>query len=175
MIRMTACILGLSLGSVAPALAEAPSTAALYACAEKADDAERLACYDAAVGRLKTAEEAGEITTVSREQVEKVQRESFGFSIPSLPAIALPRLGGGDGEDREIDEITEAVASVAPGPDGKLRVRLENGQVWRQVDTTSVYLSRRNPPEAALIRRAALGSFRMKLDNGIFFRVTREQ
>ncbi len=175
MIRTPACLLALSLSLFAPAAAEAPSTATLYACADKANDAERLACYDAAVGRLRTAEEAGEITTVSREQVEQVQRESFGFAIPSLPSITLPRLGGDDSKADEIEAITEAVARIAPGSDGKLRVVLENGQVWRQVDTTSVYLSRRSPPEAALIKRAALGSFRMKLDDGIFFRVTREQ
>ncbi|MCI4645857.1 MAG: hypothetical protein MRY64_13840, partial [Hyphomonadaceae bacterium] len=106
--------------------------------------------------------------TVTREQVENVQRDTFGFSMPSLPSIAMPRLGG-ESEDGQIDEITYAITDVDRDAYGKVIVTLENGQVWRQTD------SGRTPrnPEAALIKRAALGSYMMKLDGSRAIRVRR--
>lgn len=164
---VTICVVGQA------ALAQEPtaSTEAVYACVGLEDDAERLACYDSAVGRLQQAEEAGELTTVSREDIEEVRRDSFGFSLPSLPRLALPSLNG---EDDELDRITVAVARVRPDVYGKAIVTLENGQVWRQTDSTLVPEVRHGADEAE-IRKAAFGSFKMKLDNGRSFRARREE
>ena len=107
-------------------------TDTVYACADISEDVERLACYDQAVGRLKQAEEAGEITTVTREQVEEARRDSFGFSMPSFPSLALSRMDGGDAE--ELEEVTYQVVELEEDRHGKLFVTLENGQVWQQTD-----------------------------------------
>lgn len=165
--RLSTPILVVLMAAPFAATAEPVSTDEVYACASMDDDAERLACYDAAVGRLKQAEEAGEITTVTREQVAEVQRDSFGFSIPSLPSIAMPRLGGGEAE--EIEELTFAVTDLDRSGYGKVTVTLENGQVWRQTDSERTPLS----ADEALIKRAAFGSYMMKLDGGRAFRVER--
>ncbi len=155
-----------------PALAESPvSTGDVYACAEIESNEERLACYDTAVGRLKAAEEAGEVATVTREEVEQVKKDSFGFSIPSLPKLALPKLGGDD--DGEIKEIQQAVVSVRTTPLKKVIVTLENGQVWEQTDTTKIFVSKKRPPQTAVVKAASLGSFKMKLDNGRVFKAKR--
>jgi len=66
------------------------STSAVYACASLGDDGERLACYDAAVGRLQAAEEAGEVTTVSRAEVEEVQKEAFRLASRCPPCQSWP-------------------------------------------------------------------------------------
>lgn len=158
----------LSLG--APALAQEISTADVYVCADIAEDSARLACYDEAVGRLEAAETAGEIATVTRSEVEAVQRDSFGFSIPSLPSLALPRLGGGEGDDGDLERVTVAVSRISRDGFGDVVVTLENGQVWRQTDRGQV---RYRDPEMAEVRRAAMGSFMMRLDNGRLFRVER--
>lgn len=164
---------GMILLSASPlALAENPATTeAVYACSEEADDLARLACYDAAVGRLQAAEEAGEIATVTREEVETVQREGFGFSIPSLPALAMTALGGEE-SSAEIENIVEEVDRVTRNSAGKAVIYLTNGQVWRQTGTERV--TRRDVSEAEIVR-AAFGSFKMKLDGGNAFRVTRVQ
>ena len=171
MIRPLAIAAVFSLAAL-PALAEEVSTSDVYACKAIASDAERLACYDAAVGRLKAAEEAGEVKTFTRKDVEQVKRESFGFSIPSLPKLAF---GNKDDEGKakpdDLKEVTEAVKSVG-GTRGALRVTLENGQVWVQIDDKSV--NPRNQKEAR-IYQAALGSYKMKLDGGLAFRVRREK
>ena len=169
MIRPLALIAVLGLATL-PALAEDVSTSDVYACKDIATDTERLACYDAAVGRLKAAEEAGEVKTFTRKEVEDVKRDSFGFSIPSLPKLAF---GGKDdsGKDKsdELKEVTFPIASIS-GKRGALKITLENGQVWQQTDTKGV-----NPrgQKEARIYQAALGSYKMKLDGGLAFRVER--
>lgn len=167
-------VFALTLAALAPGLAsgetDGASTAAVYACAGTEDDAARLACYDAAVGRLKAAEEAGEITTITREEVENVQRDTFGLSFPSLPAIAMPRLGGNGDDDGQLDSITFAVANIERNPYDKAVVTLENGQVWIQTDGGMFSI---RGIEEAEIQRAAFGSFKMKLDGGRAFRVRR--
>ncbi|MEZ5967455.1 MAG: hypothetical protein R3C00_00105 [Hyphomonas sp.] len=170
MIRPIAALALLGLTAL-PALAEDVSTADVYACKDIAADAERLACYDAAVGRLKAAEDAGEVKTFTRKDVEQVKRDSFGFSIPSLPKLAFGGEHDGKGKSEDLKEVTEAVKSVG-GARGALRITLENGQVWVQIDDKSV-----NPrgQKEARIYQAALGSYKMKLDGGLAFRVRREK
>lgn len=170
MFRNSAALIALCL-MCSPALAEDVSTKDVYACKDMPGDTERLACYDAAVGRLKAAEEAGEVTTVSRKEVEQVKRDSFGFSIPSLPSFGLSKLTGNDGGNAEIQDVTESIASVS-GRSGNLRVTLKNGQVWIQTDDKKV---RNKNQSEAFIYQAALGSFKMKLDGGLAFRASREK
>ena len=157
-----------------PAFADKPvSTGDVYACAEIDDNDARLACYDTAVGRLKAAEEAGEVATVTRADVEQVKRDSFGFSIPSLPKLALPKLGGGDESDGEIKQIEQAVVNVRTTPYKKVIVTLENGQVWEQTDSTKIFISKKRPPQSATVKAASFGSFKMRLDNGRVFKAKR--
>lgn len=156
-----------------PILAQTASTGDVYACVEIESDTDRLACYDGAVGRLKAAEESGEVATVSREEVEQVRKDSFGFSIPSLPTLALPKFGSN--EDAELKRVETGVAAVRSSANGALLVTLDNGQVWRQIDSKPVRVSRKRLPEKATIKTAALGSFMMKLDKGPLFRVRREK
>ncbi|WP_300395725.1 hypothetical protein [Henriciella sp.] len=163
----------LIVSTVLPAQAQetgSASTSEVYACAEIETDEDRLACYDAAVGRLKSAEEAGEVVTVSREEVKQVKKESFGFSIPSLPNFAASVFGGDDEDD--IDQLTLPVSRVEQARSGFI-VYLENGQVWRQIDNKRVYYSKKRGVEEATIKSAALGSYMMKFDDGVLFRVER--
>lgn len=146
-------------------LAQEASLDAVLACRSIADPAERVVCYDAAVGRLDEAQAQGEVKVITRAEVEKVQRESFGFSIPSLPSF-----GGGKDAGDGLERVTEPVKSVSASG-GKLRVVLENGSVWQQIDDKSI---RARKAGSAEIYKASLGSYKMKLDGGLAFRVRRE-
>ena len=160
-------------GLALPAIAETPvGTGDVYACAEIENNEDRLACYDTAVGRLKAAEEAGEVATVTREEVEQVKKDSFGFSIPSLPKLALPKLGGGE-DDGELKEIQQAITEVTRTRDNKLVITLANGQVWQQTDSLKIVVSKRSPPEIAVVKAASFGSFKMKLGNSRAFKAKR--
>jgi hypothetical protein len=144
--------------------------AAIYACAELEDPTERLACYDAASGRLKAAEETREITVVSKAEVEAVRRESFGFSLPTLPKLFS---GDEDGESDAIETVTLAVTDVELDGEGKLRVTLEGGAVWQQIDTTRVRIKKSETVKEATIEAASFGSFFLKLDDRRGFRARR--
>jgi len=168
-------LLTISLGfmcSTGVAQAQEPvSTDAIYACAEITDDAQRLACYDDTVGRFEAAEIAGEVTTISKSEVKELSKESFGFSLPSLPRIMRPK--SGDGELAALNKIELAVSSIERTRNNKILVTLENGQVWLQTDGKRIQFSKRLGVDAAVVQRAALGSFKMKLDDGTAFRVKR--
>ena len=165
MLRRLAVMTLFAAGLAGPALAQEASLDAVLACRAIEDPTERVGCYDAAVGRLEQAQAEGEVKVITRAEVEKVQRESFGFRIPSLPSF-----GGGNDGGEELERVTEPVKSVSSSG-GKLRVTLENGSVWQQIDDKNV---RARDVQSAEIYQAAMGSYKMKLDGGLAFRVRRE-
>jgi hypothetical protein len=150
-----------------------PTTEEIYFCVDIIDDKERLNCYDLEVGKLRAAETAGDITTISKSEVENLQKDSFGFSLPTLAKGVLPKFGSN--QNQEILSVEERVTSIRKLPLGKLLIRLENGQVWEQTDSRRIIYSSKRGVERAEIKRAALGSFKMKLDGGIAFRAKRVQ
>lgn len=148
-----------------PAFAQtsAPTPQAItdvYACAQIQDDAQRLQCYDGAVGRLRQAESQGQVVAVDRSQAAEIERDSFGFHLPSLSRL-LPNLEGGD---REIDNVQMTVASVSANPLGYHTFVMQNGQVWVQVEPDSARNVRAG--DTVTIQRAALGSFRLISSRG---------
>lgn len=152
----------------------------IYACASISDDNERLACYDAAVGRAQQAEKQGEFKTITRQEAEDVQKDAFGFSLPSLPKFNLPSLGRGDDtikKDKEgqIEEVSLEIDRVTRDGYDKLIVRFKNGQVWRQTESGKIMVSTKRPPTSAIIKRAAFGSFLIKLNTGERFKAKREE
>ncbi|MEO0466447.1 MAG: hypothetical protein AAF216_07870 [Pseudomonadota bacterium] len=157
---------------------ETASTEAVYSCAEIDEIEARLACYDEAVGRLQVAEEAGEITTITKEEVEQAERDSFGLSLPSLSGLAFPGFGNGDDddeeEDRGVETITAGVVNIRESAYGDLIVTLDNGSVWRQIDSKNVFVGR-SGVESATVERASMGSYRMSLDGRGRFTVRREE
>ena len=77
-------------------------------------------------------------------------------------------LGKSDG-DTNLKEVVQPVKSIR-GKRGGLVIYLENGQIWRQIDSKQL---RNNGQSEAQIYEAALGSYKMKLDGGLAFRVER--
>lgn len=186
------------MGSAAFAQSAAPTPGAMeavFACQSKTDNMERLACFDAAISNLQQAESTGEIITVTREQVENVEKDSFGFNIPSLPRLSgLFGRGKSGSAAAEVnrDPLTRPVETPRPKRevetpfDGnniksiqleimrvkefgykKHRFYLANGQVWEQIDNTRVRVPKikKNDKPLAYISRAALGSYLLKVDD----------
>jgi hypothetical protein len=150
--------------------------AEVYRCADISESEARLACYDAAVGRLKQAEEAGDFRAIDREGVTEVRREAFGFALPNLARI-LP-FGGDDDNDGQAEQALERqtfeIARVIERPYGYFAFVMTNGQVWAQVVAASARPMR--PGAQVTIRRASLGSYMMVSERGgAAQRVRREQ
>ena len=150
-----------------PAPGRAPAVQTVLDCQKIADGGQRLACFDASVAAMERAESTGDLVTIDKEQRRAARHQAFGLPLPSLSFLDRGE------KPEEVDRITAKVASASRDPYGKWTVKLDDGAVWRQIDDTEVD----RPPHAgstAEIRRAALGSFTMKLDGQFAIRVHRD-
>jgi len=159
----------------APALArQAEATAAvvkeLLACRQVGSDAERLACYDKAVGALDQAQRSGAVVVVDREQIKEAKKDAFGFNLPSFG-----KLFDRNGEKTEqVNEIELVVDHATRNAGGKWVITMEGGQVWRQIDTNELYKAPQKGAKA-VVKRGAIGSFSMKIDGDLSFKVHRDE
>lgn len=139
----------------------------LIACKSIADASQRLACFDAKVAALETAQASNEVIIADREQVREARRSVFGLSLPRI------KLFDGNAEKGDnVDEIEATITSVSPMRSGKWLFKLEDGALWQQTEARAT----RTPPkegDSVLIKRGALGSFMAKLNGGRAFKVKR--
>ncbi|MEZ5959512.1 MAG: hypothetical protein R3C30_03670 [Hyphomonadaceae bacterium] len=154
----------------------------VYGCRSITDEAQRLACYDGAVGRLQEAQNTGNLVAVDRGQAQEMDREAFGFSLPSLSRIFGSNSGGGGNSGasastpqfERVDNIQMQIASVTHRRNLPSTFRMTNGQVWVQIDDEVA----RNVREggSVTIQRASMGSYLMRVEaGGPAIRVRRQQ
>lgn len=136
-------------------------------CRKLTDDAARLACYDAAIGKLDEAEKSGDVVVVDKAQVREARKAAFGFN------FQMPSFMTAGEKPEELERISAVVASARQDANGKWIIKLEDGAVWRQIDTA---ILNKDPKKGSKveIRTAALGSFFMKVDNNMQMRVHRD-
>jgi hypothetical protein len=143
----------------------------LVSCRAIADGVARLACYDAQVERLDQAERNAEVVVLDKAEVKKARKGLFGFTIPDLGIFG----GNKDGKDDPADEIKEiesTLKSAGINRSGKWSFTIEDGARWVQTDTTSI-----RTPKVGMkvkIKKAALGSFFMNINDRPGFKVRRE-
>lgn len=153
-----------ALVTAGPARAAAPATTADFlACAAEKDDARRLACFDAAVDRTRTAPANSAPAVVA---APLSQEEKFGLrgELKQEKAQKVPEL-------QELEQLQAQVTKVSTKPHGELVVTLENGQVWTEIQTNSG--ARVKAGDRVAIKAGALGSFLLVAPNGRSTRVTR--
>ena len=139
----------------------------LTACRAVADNAARLACYDAAAAALDSAERQGELVVIDRAAVNETRRQLFGFELPTLP-----RLFNGDESD-EITSIETTLERASMMGENRWVFRLADGSVWRQIDSEPVRFQNR-AGQPVRVRRASLGSFLLTVDGSRAVRVRRQ-
>lgn len=138
---------------------------AVIQCRNIQGDAARLACFDAASTTLAAA---GEVAVVSRQDVEQNQRRLFGFNVSTLNPFERSS-SRPDG----LQSISGAMTSARSLGRGEWLITLDDGSVWRKIDSVeTLFLANRQYP--VTVRRAALGSYMMKVANDPPFRVRRE-
>jgi hypothetical protein len=140
----------------------------LYACRDISDETQRLACYDGAVGRVQQAQDTGNLVAIDRGQAQEMDRESFGFSLPSLSRIFG---GGSDSQSaastprfERVDDVQMEVASVVHRRNAPSTFTMTNGQVWVQIDDEVARNVRQGGQ--VTVRRASLSSYLMSVDAG---------
>lgn len=168
-----ACGLLAAAGAAGPAAAQdgpgrADALERLVACRAIGDAGQRLACYDQAAEALDQAERAGEVVVLDRAQVEQTRRGLFGFAIPD---IDLFNRGGQTAE--EIDDVPYVIRSARGSGRTDWMFEMEDGSVWRQID--GMMWSRPRPGDTAVVSRAALGSYMLRVGDSRPVRVRRER
>lgn len=171
----------LSAGLIASAVI-LPSTASgqtpdvltkLYECKALTDNTARLNCYDSAAGRVEAAQQTGELVAIDREAAEEIQRESFGFNIPSLPKLNIFNRGNKDAPDVKkvkiekptFTSVSLPIESVRTMSNGRVKYYLKNGQVWQQTETKRMGKYKSKQDNVLFIEKGAFGSYFGRVNN----------
>ena len=163
---VTASVLALSVAQTASGadLADAlidcralPSAVARLDCYDQLTDAQTATTNQAA--KTGTAQEAAPaataITTAATATVEAAahvsQEAIFGKNEAEIRKSVQDVTG-----TTEINQMNARVSAVRKSTTGKAIITLDNGQVWKQIDSSRLRLS---GDDEVTIRRASLGSF----------------
>jgi hypothetical protein len=122
-------------------------------CRQVQDTAARLACFDASVALLDSAEQRRDVVVVDSQQVRQARRSLFGIGVPSLSIFS---------GSPEIDAIDTTVTDAQVDGAGRWTVRMADGARWAQTDDNVLGRSPR-AGDKVHIKRAALGSFQMTI------------
>lgn len=133
-------------------------------CRRIADSAQRLACFDRAVGALAAAQERKDIYVADKATMAETRRGLFGFNLPRV------RIFGDSDMAADVKSIESTIRSVSSGQRGYVFI-LEDGAKWAQTD--GAYMDRPKPGSKIRIRRAALGSYMGSIEGRVGFRIER--
>jgi hypothetical protein len=145
-----------------PAAPQPDYLAALKSCQAVATDAERLACFDRAVATMVTAADGGEVRLVDQEEVRKTRRRLFGFSLPDIGLF-----GDNDGEDDELDTLQSTITSVRYSRSDAFTFQIEEGGATWQVSNAPARLRPVKPGDKVEFKKAALGSYFIRINGQI--------
>lgn len=143
----------------------------LIDCRTVSDPTQRLACYDAQVAAIDTAESNRELVVVDKEQIKQTRKSLFGFGDIRLPFFGK-KADATESEEDGVDFIESKIASLRSLSDGKWLFVLEDGARWSQTEPARS----RSPKvgETIKIRKAALGSYLANVNGRPAIRVKRE-
>lgn len=154
------CLIANAVLLAAPAAANERMTDAVRDCRDVPLAGARLDCYDRAVDRFAEEEAAAAeapaaadtATPQSEDTAGQLSAEElFGKSAEGIQE-RIEEIVGAESLDQIEARVTETW-TIAPG---KIAMRLDNGQVWRQVVSSRLRLSE---GDDIIIRRASLGSY----------------
>jgi hypothetical protein len=130
-----------------------PLVAEVTGCRSIADAAARLSCFDRSVAALAAAETRQDVVVMDRQQVRDARKSLFGIGLPDLNLFA--------GSD-DIDHIDATIADTQVDGSGHWTFRMADGARWVQTDDYPI-ARRPRANDKVVIRRAALGSFRLSV------------
>ena len=129
-------------------------------CSSIRRNSERLACYDRAIGAIRSG----------APMSEGAATES-NFGLVTSAAALPPAPKDGTSESRgDVDSIKTSVKGFGRSESGARVIHLENGQSWAQLSSGETLLRVGDP---VTINRAALGSFQMLVPSGRSAKVRR--
>jgi hypothetical protein len=147
----------------------------LLACRGIAGAEERLSCFDDASKILDEATKSGDIVTINKATVEDIQKDSFGFNLPSLPKLSAI-FGGKTSKEPKKSSLTKAqkTAEKAERKAAKKQAKIDAkaaAQAGRKMKTDGITRSASGKIDSIAAPVAALqkfgrGKVRFVLENG---------
>ena len=136
---------------------EPPLVEELEKCLSFSENSARLQCFDAKVGALVSAKNAGEVQIVSREDITTTKRQLFGFSLPKIGLFS----DGGDADASATLETT--VRSARYGPAGSIIFTTPEGGTWEILQPPR-RLARVQAGDQVEFKRASFGSYFIRIN-----------
>lgn len=146
----------------------------LRVCRDLPDDDARLICYDVAVDRSRQATSARPAPAAAGSQAAAAAEPAGASGTPAAagaaPSLSQEALFGKTSDevertveeatgDERIDSLNATVTKLQQYAYNKVLITLDNGQVWKQIDTSNLRL---RAGDAVEIERASLGSFMLR-------------
>lgn len=134
----------------------------LRTCQAITDSAERLACFDKAVGTIVAASDSDGLRIVDREEVRETRRKLFGFALPDLGIFGRRDGEGHDAREDELEVLQTTITSVRGTGDGYILTTAE-GAKW-QIDSVPRRLLTPKAGQSLEIRNAALSAYFLRIN-----------
>jgi hypothetical protein len=145
------------------AVPTAKPVAALQQCRTISDTAARVACYDRAVDALTAATASNEVVIVERQEVRKVRKGLFGFSLPKVGFLTGQP---GNAEDKaDVAELQGVITASRSIGNGKWRFSVADGGTWETLETNMGF-SEPLPGRKVLLEAGSLGAYFAKVEKG---------
>lgn len=130
----------------------------LKACRAIVDADERLACYDAKVGAIVSASDAGDVRIIDRDDLVRTQRQLFGFTVPDLDILK------GNEQDKEANEVLLTSITAARQLSGQSwRFTTSEGAVW-EISNSPRRLAPIKAGDKVEFKRASLGFYFVRIN-----------
>jgi hypothetical protein len=148
-LRLIACLFIFLLPAVGVASDSSRLGEELLNCRGKVSPAERLDCYDGLVVPGNPPSE--QIATTVTEPAVEDQAPVVASGAAVADTFGKPRSREGEPE-----EVAGVVTELVTNATGKLRISLDNGQIWMQSDSRKFYL---RTGDTVVVKKASFGSF----------------
>jgi len=144
------------------------ATDAAIACLDIGDPAERLSCLEAAARDIKatrirkeTAEESAAADAMGAVIAAEDASEDELFGAEALSSSRQAKT-----EERKKKKLEATVVEFRVNPFGVVTAVLDNGQVWRQLnsDDEKLHLPKSDKVFTVTVKKGALGNYMMKVN-----------
>ncbi len=156
--------IGAAFGGASAAYAQEPNAQpsefeALKSCRNIVGNAERLACFDSAVGVVVAAQESGDLRIVDKEAAKQTRRRLFGFALPDIGWFGDGKVGDED----QLDMLETTITSVRQTRRNTWTFQTEEGAVW-QINNVPSRLRALKPGQSVIFKKAALNSYFIRIE-----------
>lgn len=156
-------------------------------CARIADDARRLACYDAVFRPHDTPVTAEDVAGTAEDVAGTAEDVANPTDVPSVPVPSQPAAAPAPSEaptglgaedvrareprsDQQPQPVRAHIAAIEVRAYGRLVFELDNGQAWQQIEADGRYF---RVGAEVTVERAGLSGYRLIAENGVSTRVSR--